>query len=60
MQRFMGVNKNAAKLNDSIKTGERSIWNSKHHNKHNVQRSGGDAFHGGKGSNLSPFIDSSF
>lgn len=58
MQRFMGVNKRAS-LNDSIKTGERSIWNSKH-NKHSSLR-GGDASPGGKkSSNFSPSVEASF
>ena len=58
MQRFMGINKRA-NLNDSIKTGERSIWN----NKHNKQSSlrGGDASPGhNKRSTFSPSVDASF
>ena len=55
MQRFMGGKKNQA--NESIKAGERSIWDMKHHRRAGVS---GDASPNGKKFDFAPSADASF
>ena len=56
MQRFMGGKKNQ-QANESIKAGERSIWDNKHHRRTLVS---GDASPSGKKFDFATSADASF